>query len=145
MEPLKDIISIYSTEELGPKILEEKSAETRDHLKGQMLAFNDFQSILKVYEDKGLGKMKEYIERFDPYAENLNLLINVYEPRAEAVISSKIKALILLKSNVLAYIEMQPAEINDNTTTPDGEDKVEEVTGAEAVESEISKKPKRGN
>lgn len=138
MEDLKELISCFSTEEIGPKMLDEKSPEVRDEYKGKLLAHNDMLTVLKVYEEKDLGKMKEYLDRMDPYAENLNLYINVYEPRAEAVIASKIKALQLLKTNLLAYIEMQPAKkdepkgISGDATGKNKTKKTEEEKGAES-------------
>lgn len=140
MDKIKEIIDIFSPEVIAPAMLDEQSAEQRDIMKGKLLAHADLITITKVYEDKGLGEMKSYLERFDPYAENLNLYINIYDPRAEAVLGSKIKALEMLKTNVLAYIETQPIEINDNNATADGEDKAKEGEKPEATKSKVSKK-----
>jgi len=145
MQEVKKIIDEFSIEKLAPVVLREKNEEKRDELKGQLLAYNDFNSIYKVYEgkDNALGKLKDYMERFDPYAENLNLFINLYEKKAETVIASKIETLFVIKNKILEYLKDIPVETNDNKGTTDGEDTPKEAKEPESVESEVPEKPKR--
>jgi len=139
MQGVQELIDEFCPEELAPQMFEEKDNKVRDDLKGKVLAYYDFITLTKVYEEKGLGKLKEYLERFDCYAQNLNLYINLYDDRAEAVIASKIKALGTLKTNILAYIDLQPKEKLDGTTNeaPAGENKDDETKEAKPTEGEV--------
>jgi uncharacterized protein YozE (UPF0346 family) len=140
MDEIKKIIAKYSPEVVAPAMLEESNPILRDSMKGKLLANADFATLTKVYEDKGAGKLKEYLERFDPYAENLNMFVNLYDERAEAVVASKIKALFELKSKILEYLKDVPVETNDNKGTPDGENKAQEAEKPETSKGQIPKK-----
>lgn len=138
MDDLKELISCYSREELGPKLLAEKDVEKKDEMKGQLLAFSDFETILKSFEGKDLVKLRNYLELFDSYDENLNLFVNLAEERAERVVGSKILALGVLKSNLMEYLNNY-AGIDDGVS----DDKTAEKTDAEGVAAESQIPPKR--
>lgn len=144
MEEVKKIIDQFSPSVIAPLLLEEQDADLRDEMKGKLLAYNDLISITKVYEAKGLGKLKGYLERFDPYAENLNLYVNLYDSRAERVIASKIKGLFTLKDKILEYLADTPIESNEDTDTPGvpgpdtGEAPKEEAPSAKPLQGEVS-------
>lgn len=102
---LIEVIKEYSTNTIVEKLLKAKTLKERDKLKGQMLAYADFETILKVNEEKPLEKLRAFLEVFDAHGDNLNLFINVTEPRQEDVLLSKMETLKKMRVKLLKYVE----------------------------------------
>lgn len=101
---VKKIIDKYAKAVLVERLIKAKTLDERDDLKGQILACEDFNSIYSVYEKKDIIKLRDYLEILDVYADNLQLFINVTEPRQERVLLSKMATMKKIKANILKYI-----------------------------------------
>lgn len=104
MIEVKKIIDKYAKSVLVDRLIKAKTLDERDDLKGQILACEDFGSIYAVYEKKDIIKLRDYLEILDVYADNLQLFINVTEPRQERVLLSKMATMKKIKANILKYI-----------------------------------------